>query len=179
MSLCSLCKGIPWEDLPSVPKDLPGGLSGYDYIQALYQWPEDLRGYPHHQGLDALGQSATSCDLCRQIYRSADNVQKQLESLKPKWEAGETRVYNWPKWDLFLVKRRDGGDGCWIMSFVEGGDRRKKDGFEEAWIVAALGLCVKDGRRHPFLTRQAPIESSLLTFHSRRYSRFRHSWETS
>ena len=78
------------------------------------------------------------------------NVQKQLEELKPKWEAGEIREYDWPTWEMWLVKRREGGDGCWVMSFVDGGGRRserkKEKAVEEAWIVAALGICVPDSK---------------------------------
>jgi hypothetical protein len=68
-------------------------------------------------------------------------VEKQLEELKPKWEAGEMRQYDWPTWEMWLVKRREGGDGCWVMSFVD----RERGGNEMAYIISALGLCVREG----------------------------------
>lgn len=114
-------------------------------------WPKNERGYPHHQNLEALRKSASSCGLCQIILSSANNVQEQLEELKPKWEANdpEVRMYDWPTYDLFIVKRREGGDGCWVMSFVEGDSerlkKRKDNNLEEARIIAALGLCVRDG----------------------------------
>jgi hypothetical protein len=83
------------------------------------------------------------------ICSSAENVQQQLEELKPKWEAKEIRQYEWPTYKLFLVKRREGGDGCWVMSFVdcenEWSKKGKEKGLEEARIIAALGICVRDG----------------------------------
>lgn len=144
MSLCDLCKNIPWEDLPTVPKDVSCGLSGHPYIQACYHWPQDVRGYAHHQSRDALHQAASSCNLCSLIHASVENVQRELEDLEPKWKAGKVRQYDWPTWEMWLVKRREGGDGCWVMSFVG------EDSNYEAWIVAALGICVHDGEALPF-----------------------------
>ena len=149
MPLCELCLSIPWESLPTVPPDLSYGLTGHKYLQPILRWPRGVRGYEHHQGLSALRQSALSCELCDRILSSAENVQRELEELKPKWEAKEMREYDWPTFELFIVKRREGGDGCWIMSFVGGNEerakRRKEKNVEEAWIVAALGLCVREG----------------------------------
>lgn len=150
MPFCDLCSNIPWDELPTVPPDLSGNLTGHKYIQPLLRWPPGVRGYEHHQSLDALRQSALSCGLCSLICSSANNVQKQLEELKPKWEAKEAIQYEWPTFKLFVVKRREGGDGCWVMSFVDGDGertkRREKRNVEEAWIIAALGLCVRDGK---------------------------------
>lgn len=149
MSLCDLCINIPWESLPEVPADLSTNSTGHEYIQPVLHWPKSERGHPHHQGLDALRKSAPLCALCQLILSSAENVESQLKELKPQWEAREMRKYKWPTYNLFLVKRREGGDGCWVMSFVDGdeeqSERRKETGDEDAWIIAALGLCVRDG----------------------------------
>ncbi|KAL9115744.1 MAG: hypothetical protein Q9227_000112 [Pyrenula ochraceoflavens] len=162
MPLCSLCRDIPWESLPTIPDDLGAILSGLPYIQAIPNWPTAVRGHPHHQSLDTLRQSASSCSLCSLICESAENVQKELEDLKPKWEAGEARQYDWPTWEMWLVKRRKGGDGCWVMSFVDTqshwGQRRKDRGVEEAWMVAALGICVRDGDFLDSLIVGRPVE---------------------
>jgi hypothetical protein len=155
MPLCDLCKNIPWESLPEVPTDLACNLTGHKYIQPVMDWPKDLSGHPHHQNLDALRKSASSCSLCQMICSSAENVEQQLEELKPKWEAKEMMQYEWPTYNLFLVKRREGGDGCWVMSFVgdesEWSKKRKERGVEDAWIIAALGLCVRDGTQISFV----------------------------
>lgn len=133
-----------------MPQDLACNLTGHKYIQPVLRWPQGVRGYEHHQTLDALRQSALSCGLCSLICSSANNVQEELEKLKPKWEAKEAYPYEWPTYKLFVVKRREGGDGCWVMSFVDGDGertkRREKKGVEEAWIIAALGLCVREGK---------------------------------
>ncbi|KAF2449937.1 HET-domain-containing protein [Karstenula rhodostoma CBS 690.94] len=162
MSLCDLCKDIPWESLPEVPADLSCNLTGHKYIQPVMRWPKNERGHQHHQSLDALRNSASSCALCQIILSSAENVEKQLEELKPKWEAKEKIQYEWPTYDLFLVKRREGGDGCWVMSFVDGdgerSKRRKERGDEDAYIIAALGLCVRDGDPLEEVIEGRPVE---------------------
>ncbi|KAJ4304635.1 hypothetical protein N0V90_000161 [Kalmusia sp. IMI 367209] len=164
MALCELCRKIPWEDLPTVPPGLGGNLTGHDHIQPLLRWPLDVRGYEHHHGLDALRESASSCPLCALIRASAENVQAQLEDLKPKWEAGETRQYDWPTWELFIVKRREGGDGAWVMSFVgdesKRAEKRKERKVEEVWIIAALGLCTRDGDPSESVVLGRPVEGS-------------------
>lgn len=142
MSLCHLCKNIPWEDLPTVPEGVGRGLSGHTFFQPLYKWPKDARGYAHHQTLGALHQAASSCGLCNLIFASAANVRKEMEELESKRQAG-SRHYGLPTWELFLVKREEGGDGCWVISFV-GNVWKGPTG--EARIVAALGICVRDGR---------------------------------
>lgn len=162
MSLCDLCKNIPWETLPDVPPDLSSNVTGYKYIQPLLYWPAEARGHPHHQSMDALRESASSCSLCRIIWSSVENVEKQLQELKPQWEAEEIHQYNWPTYNLFLVKRREGGDGCWVMSFVNNdtprAEKRSEENFEEAYIVAALGLAVRDGDPLEKLIPGRPVE---------------------
>ncbi|OAG06439.1 HET-domain-containing protein [Paraphaeosphaeria sporulosa] len=163
MSLCDLCRNIPWENLPEVPEHLPMNSTGHKYIQPVMHWPAKDRGHPHHQSLDALRNSARSCALCQLIVSSAENVEQQLIELKPKWEAKEMMEYGWPTYKLFIVKRREGGDGCWVMSFVDGDEewtkRRKERGDEEAWIIAALGLCVRDGNPLQEVIQGRPVEN--------------------
>lgn len=150
MPLCSLCKGIPWDSLPDVPPNLSKYLTGHEYVQPFADWPKTERGHPHHPNLEALRESASSCGLCQMILTSVNDIEKQLQELKPKWEANQMMEYAWPTYDLFIVKREQGGDGCWVMSFVEDNDsnrsqqRRERD-VEEARIIAALGICVRDG----------------------------------
>ncbi|KAL9093996.1 MAG: hypothetical protein Q9165_003666 [Trypethelium subeluteriae] len=166
MSLCNLCIKIPWENLPAVPEDLASLLSGHQYIQAVPGWPQGVQGHPHHQSLDSLRQSASFCSLCSLICESAENVQRELEELRPKWEAGEGIQYDWPTWEMWLVKRRQGGDGCWVMSFVDGESERSQSREEEsreAWIVAALGICVRDGDPLDSLIAGRPVEAHGAT----------------
>ncbi|KAL0932136.1 heterokaryon incompatibility protein [Colletotrichum truncatum] len=162
MSLCDLCKNIPWETLPEVPPDLSGNLTGYKYIQPLLNWPADVRGHEHHHNLDALRESASTCSLCSLILSSAENVEKQLQELKPQWEAKEIHQYDWPTYDFFLVKRQEGGDGCWVMSFVRPDtdqvEKNRKKRRKEAWIIAALGICVREGDPLEEVIQGRPVE---------------------
>jgi hypothetical protein len=141
MTFCDLCKEIPWETLPSVPPNVSVGLTGHPHIQPLYQWPKDSRGFSHHQSLEALRSSAKefNCGLCRLILKQVESCQSELEELKPEWEAGTTHRYSWPVWELWIMKRRDGGDGFWVMSLTDGMTKG------EVRLVAAIGLCVRHG----------------------------------
>ncbi|KAI8648417.1 HET domain-containing protein [Fusarium sp. Ph1] len=154
MTLCNLCKGIPWETIPSVPPDLDIELSGYPYLQPFYRWPEDIRGYSHHQSLEALRNSATvlNCHLCRLILKQVQSCQSELEELKPKWEADTMTRYDWPLWELWIVKRENGGDGFWVMSLTDGAEKK------EVRLVAAIGLCVRDGDPLESIIRGRPVE---------------------
>lgn len=154
MTLCTLCKGIPWETLPSAPPDLDIELSGYPYLQPFYGWPEDARGYSHHQSIEALRNSATvlSCDLCCLILKQVESCQSELEELKPKWEADTITKYDWPLWELWIVKRENGGDGFWVMSLTDGEEKK------EVRLVAAIGLCVRDGEILRFIQESQLID---------------------
>ncbi|KAF4962494.1 hypothetical protein FSARC_9417 [Fusarium sarcochroum] len=165
MTLCNLCNEIPWESLTPVPPDVSGWLSGHPYIQAFQPWPEDSRGFPHHQSLEALRVSARelNCHLCRLILNQVELCQSELEQLKPKWEADTMHKYDWPTWKLWIMKRMDGVDGCWVMSFTDGTRRR------EARLVAAIGLCVRDGDSLESVIRGRPVgkQGGTLTAISR------------
>ena len=91
-------------------------LSGLPHLQALHRWPRDVLGYGHHQSLEDLRKSAVEaeCALCVLILKSAEAVYAQLQELQPRMAAGSSHQYDWPTWNLFVVKRRDGGDGLWV-----------------------------------------------------------------
>ncbi len=147
MSLCTLCANIPWATLPEQPKDLPRGLSGHDYIQAFYSWPEGIRGHPYHSSLASLQQSATSCPLCKLVLKSCEDVAADIVQANKRYEA-RGDFYGQPTWDLWLMKREPGNDGALVMSFVdnsklEWGKGKREN--SEAWVFGAIGLCVRDG----------------------------------
>ncbi|KAF2645972.1 HET-domain-containing protein [Massarina eburnea CBS 473.64] len=159
MSLCDICKSIPWETLPIIPPFISRMVSENPYIQALYPWPQEKRGFPHCQSLSSLRKSASSCNLCSLILASAENVEKELIELKPKWDARKAVGYDWPTWEMWLVKRED-GDGAWVMSFVDEEKAKMlgygKKGLREAWIYVSLSYCW--GRSRQFTTTRATIE---------------------
>ncbi|KAF5659690.1 hypothetical protein FDENT_13876 [Fusarium denticulatum] len=141
MALCDLCKEIPWDNLPTAPPDSWPSTSGHPYLQDFHHWPEDNRGYLHHQSLDALRNAADNedCGICSLILTQVELCQAELEELKPQWEAGTMAEYGWPLWEMWIVKREVGGDGFWVMSTTD--DTFKRN----VRLVAAVGLCVDDG----------------------------------
>ncbi|PVH98971.1 HET-domain-containing protein [Periconia macrospinosa] len=160
MPLCNLCSNIPWEKLPTVPPGLPGNLTGHKYIQPILRWPQGVRGYEHHRNLSALRHSALSCDLCNLICSSANNVENQLEELRPKWEANEMTEYDWPTYELFVVKRREGGDGCWVLSFVDGnGPRAERRKGRKGTVGRYVSLSYCWGHSQEFTTTRATMEA--------------------
>jgi hypothetical protein len=103
----------------------------HPYVQRYLEWPEGCRGYSHYQSLEALRISATvsNCDLCRLILQQAELCKKVTTS----------DTYGLPLWEFWIVKRKNGGDGIWVMSWT---DRARE---MEVALVAAIGLCVRDG----------------------------------
>nr|RBR01125.1 hypothetical protein FVER53263_10621 [Fusarium verticillioides] len=153
MSLCGLCREIPWENLPTVPPESFPSISGYPYLVDFHHWPKDNRGYLHHQSLDALRNAAgnESCGICSLILTQVELCQAELEELKPQWEAGTEAEYGWPLWEMWIVKREVGGDGFWVMSTTDRGKRTVR-------LVAAIGLCVDDGNPLAPIIRGRPVE---------------------
>lgn len=141
MALCNLCREIPWENLPTVPPESWPSSSGYPYLQDFHHWPVDNRGYLHHQSLGALRNAANNedCGICFLILNQIQSCEAELEELKPQWEAGTITQYGWPLWEMWIVKREVGGDGFWVMSTTDSGKRTVR-------LVAAIGLCVEDGK---------------------------------
>jgi len=71
------------------------------------------------------------------MLKSAEDVERDLETLKPGWEAGMQRKYPWPTWEFWTTERKQGGAGFWVMSETDDG---------RVYLVAAIGLCVRDGK---------------------------------
>ncbi|KAL7756814.1 hypothetical protein ACKLNR_013807 [Fusarium oxysporum f. sp. zingiberi] len=154
MGSCDLCREIPWENLPTAPPDSWPSSSGYPYLQDFHHWPEDSRGYLHHQSLEALRKAANNqgCGICSLILAQVELCQSELEELKPQWDAGTIREYGWPLWEMWIVKRGVGGDGFWVMSTTD--DENKRN----VRLVAAIGLCVEDGDPLAQIIRGRPVE---------------------
>ncbi|EWZ33789.1 heterokaryon incompatibility protein-domain-containing protein [Fusarium oxysporum Fo47] len=154
MGSCDLCREIPWNNLPTAPPDSWPSSSGYPYLQDFHHWPEDSRGYLHHQSLEALRNAADneSCGICSLILTQVELCEAELKELKPKWEAGTITKYGWPLWEMWVVKREVGRDGFWVMSTTD--DTYKRN----VRLVAAIGLCVDNGNPLAQLIRGRPVE---------------------
>jgi hypothetical protein len=137
MTLCDLCKALPLDKLPSIPPHIKDGyMSGHPHIQQFYGWLQQDKGFLYHQSLETLQGAATdlNCGLCNLVLDQVLRVQAELEA------ANESYQFAWPLWEFWLVKRPAGGHGFWVMTFTN----EPKSG--EARLVAAIGLCAKDGK---------------------------------
>ncbi|KLO89367.1 tol protein [Fusarium fujikuroi] len=148
MTLCSLCRTIPFDKLPTVPQDIKDGyMTGNPYIQYFRGWPPEDKGFLHYQSLDALQRSASElqCLLCNLILEQVLLCQAELEKLKPGWELNRAYEYAWPLWEFWLIKPASGRDGFWVMTFTDELGFKDEVRRREARLVAAIGLCVEDG----------------------------------
>jgi hypothetical protein len=117
-------------------------MNGRPHVQQFYGWHQEDKGFLYHQSLEALQAAATdlNCGLCNLVLDQVLRGQAELEELRPSWEPNESDQTEWPLWEFWLVKRPAGGHGFWVMTFTN--DTKRGD----ARLVAAIGLCVKDGR---------------------------------
>jgi hypothetical protein len=140
MSLCSLCKEIPWGTLPEAPRDSWWPPSGVTPIYEFPRWPSHSRGYLHHHTLQALEHSAKDlhCGLCSLILKQGEICKSEVEWLRPTQEAKYSDSCYWPTWEFWVVQRPN-GDGLWVMTDTENA------GVIRARLVAAIGVCVRDG----------------------------------
>ncbi|SCO31982.1 related to tol protein [Fusarium fujikuroi] len=148
MTLCSLCRTIPFDKLPTVPQDIKDGyMTGNPYIQHFRGWPPEDKGFLHYQSLDALQRSASElqCLLCNLILEQVLLCQAELEKLKLAWELNRAYEYVWPLWEFWLIKPASGRDGFWVMTFTDELGFKDEVRRREARLVAAIGLCVEDG----------------------------------
>ncbi|VTT81616.1 unnamed protein product [Fusarium fujikuroi] len=161
MTLCSLCRTIPFDKLPTVPQDIKDGyMTGNPYIQHFRGWPPEDKGFLHYQSLDALQRSASElqCLLCNLILEQVLLCQAELEKLKLGWELNRAYEYVWPLWEFWLIKPASGRDGFWVMTFTDELGFKDEVRRREARLVAAIGLCVEDGDPLEGAIRGRPVE---------------------
>lgn len=94
----------------------------------------------HHQSFQTLEHSAKDlhCGLCCLILKQAEFCKSEVEWLKPEQDTEYSDSYYLPTWEFWIVKRPN-GDGIWVMTDTENA------GATRARLVAAIGLCVRDG----------------------------------
>ena len=147
MSLCSLCRSIPFENLPHLPLRWRGGVSS---IQDHFSMPvfcldrklssgsNEPLGFPHHNSLEVLAASASDCELCGLIYHSTSFVASYREAEKDPVFSHYQSGSGLPcELQLWLTRRLNGGDG--FLTFV-----RARSG-NLIFLVCAVGFCVEDG----------------------------------
>jgi hypothetical protein len=157
-NLCSLCKSIPFHDLPPFPdSSYMRTLSGNKYLHRLIHRaaanepapdpiPDPL-GFRHHPDLESLrASSAAGCDICREIKRLGDGVLADIEEDK-KWYAEHPRVQMNvcdPSFELWITKRGEGGDGFWVTT------KSISEPARALFVIATFGYCVENGEAFLF-----------------------------
>ena len=145
MTLCEVCRIIPFGALPEFPKWLPTfhlPLMERDlvpYVPKDAEWKEIgmKPGLPHHKSLKELKMAAKLCEICQLINIGVSRVQELLDV------ANENEYYKFanqsgpPTYELFVCKRGAGGDGFVVLSPAEKN--------YEVFLVGAIGYCVDYG----------------------------------
>ena len=149
MTLCELCKSIPLNELPSLSSEYYNGRPAWKYIHPFYGPQQNNQtnkplGFPHWPNIEALRDSAAKCELCDLILSSVDRV---IDEICDATEEKLLRYNSSPAslvFDFWIVRRRDGGDGFWVLSHSDNADDigNHKASF---YLVAAIGICVKEG----------------------------------
>ncbi|KAF8909055.1 heterokaryon incompatibility protein-domain-containing protein [Gymnopilus junonius] len=130
MKLCDLCRLIPIEKPPSLPKTyLDNGpqTQGGDLLFIEYRNennpPPQGFGYPHYPSESQLKESAKTCDLCRLIYDEFTRIITKMP---------------WPSRDdgFFITARETNQQGFLVWIFGEKGNIRR---------VGAFGAGVRNG----------------------------------
>lgn len=135
MALCSLCRAIPFNQLPE-PHPLDGGWCRvFDVFELPLlvcgghtHGPENPIGYPWHLGLDALAVSADTCVLCAVIHQGAQRWLSHFENGRQTQfyeEFQDTYDYSVPaKERLWLTKRFEKGPGFVVLAGDPGNGRQ-------------------------------------------------------
>lgn len=147
MALCKLCRSIPLQDLPPLPKDI--------IIVTSFESPEFPRiafdestrtsaapivGFTYWTDFKALLASATGCELCSLILESVGKV-------KTFWDNATEEQFSVcrptpPTFEMQLFGR-EVGDGFLVITKTE--DLERSENSEEFLLVAAVGLSVREG----------------------------------
>ncbi|CAG8949109.1 hypothetical protein HYFRA_00002238 [Hymenoscyphus fraxineus] len=154
MSLCELCKAIPIADLPSLPPLVWNQRSESRFHRFLSPPEADFQeshGWPYHKSLKDLQASAEMCDLCKLILVQAEQFIAGLEELDESDFIRQTSS----SFDLWLTKRRHGGDGFWV--FTSGTPRLIKR-HVTFFLVAAVGICVAEDSPMAKLLPGRPVD---------------------
>lgn len=129
MTLCDICREIPWDALPEIPPNVANVLNGWwSHQEEFWYWPREYQGCLFYSSLEALQNSATesNCDLCSIIL-----------SQMLKWN-GVANDTDGALSEFWLV-RSPSKDGVWVMT----SPNRTAD---KAILVAAIGLCAREGK---------------------------------
>ncbi|KAK8223351.1 heterokaryon incompatibility protein-domain-containing protein [Phyllosticta capitalensis] len=153
MEPCKLCATIPFDNLPPFPK--PTGWSRVadhdDMPELLYRnfseddsiaWnvPKDPLGFPYHENLGALAESAADCPLCsivqagvvrwKELYHEAIRTPSFIEFHGEQWTIPERAK-------LWLTKRPTGAAGFVVLA------RNLNNPKDGIFLLTGVSLSVK------------------------------------
>src|SRR2546423_12291401 len=140
--LCRLCRSISSTDLPAFPSSYYNPGIGWEYIHVFLpkanKKPRRPLGFPHQEDLQSLRSSASSCELCRLILASTEQVIAEFSVARTnEWFVNNVE-YGEPTFDFYLTKRRDCGDGVWVLS--------NSTARPCVYLLAAVGVVARDGK---------------------------------
>jgi hypothetical protein len=150
MSLCSLCRSIPFEALTCLPecyqrkpntfkKNSPASL--YFFVLKIPSPPLEPLGFPHHNSLEILAASAETCGLCDFLHSSLNaflTAFSKAENEPSFSHYTQRRLGISSDFQLFLTRRSNGGDGFLVLLLAPPEER--------LYVLGAVGLCVEDSR---------------------------------
>lgn len=143
--LCNLCVSIPIEALPAFPSTYINTESKWSYIHAFVENTAEEHpgppGSPHQPDLESLKTSAATCELCCLILNQIDRFIDEFRAAEQDEFFRNTYNKGYPGFDLWVTRRRAGGEGFWVLSTGKEKDRDRRSLF----LLAAFGLCVTDG----------------------------------
>ena len=154
MRLCHVCESISFESLPAFPQeDYEAQLTGRQYIQSFSRrsWltshnvvagatAAETPRIKHHTSIDSLREAAAKgCELCTLIQDEAEKLLAELEGLE-EYPGGRGKPYSPPNFDMWLIRRPEGGCGFWVLS--------EPSNITDGWVIlpiAAFGIVVEQG----------------------------------
>ena len=138
-TLCELCRSIPIDNLPDFPN--PYGIYSSEDREYIHEY--DLNdskkplGFSHHPNLKRLQRSAAQCPLCRLILDQIELVERNFEEFKKTPDFLQYHAIGYPKFDLFLTRRKGIGPGFLVLCHST-----LKDFF---FLLGAIGVCAQEG----------------------------------
>jgi hypothetical protein len=147
MPFCLLCASIPFEHLPDGPSSYERVSFPWKYIHTfwgavngklMHNYPHKALRFPYHPNIEALRASANHCELCDLILTAVEKAISEYNVATAEQTTKFNRLAAVLTFELWLTKRSDKGDGFWVFS--SSGNRAV------IHLVAAVGLCVREGR---------------------------------
>jgi hypothetical protein len=142
MTLCEICKSIPFRNLPQ----LPDAYSSVHYYAWKYPFlitrePVSFSyEFSYWSKLEALRKATTGCELCKLILPSVEKVETAWNEVTEghHFKVDQYVARNRQTFEMQLWKRIVPSDGFIVVSKCEHPSKLQ--------VVAAVGLSVEEGK---------------------------------